>query len=116
MKKIVRLTESDLSRIVKRVIRESKSYDVNNLEELKNEIKTIYDYFENEVEEMVENDGSLSPEVAGEFLDTLEYYIGKVFDNKSEVEYLDEDDYFDLEDYANDTISEFRSFIKNYTD
>ena len=112
MKKIIRLTERDLTRIVKRTIREM-SDDDSKLEELKNEIKTIYDYFENEVEEMVENDGSLSPEVAGEFLYTLKYYIGKVFDNKSEVEYLDEDDYFGLEDYANNTISEFRSFIYN---
>ena len=115
MKRIVKLTESDLSRIVKRTIREMNDGD-SNLEELKNEIKTIYDYFENEVEEMVENDGSLSPEVAGEFLDTLEYYIGRIFDLKIEVKYMDEDDYFDLEDYAHNTISEFRSFINNYTD
>jgi hypothetical protein len=89
------------------------SDDDSKLEELKNEIKTIYDYFENEVEGMVEKDGSLSPEVAGEFIDTLEYHIGRIFDLKSEVKYLDEDDYFDLEDYAYDTISEFRSFINN---
>jgi hypothetical protein len=115
MKKIVRLTESDLSRIVKRTIREMNDGD-SNLEDLKNEIKKIYDYFENEVEGMVEKDGSLSPEVAGEFIDTLEYYIGRIFDLKIEVKYMDEDDYFDLEDYAHNTISEFRSFINNYTD
>jgi hypothetical protein len=112
MKKIIRLTERDLTRIVKRTIREMNDGD-SKLEELKNEIKTIYDYFENEVEGMVEKDGSLSPEVAEELIDTLEYHIGRIFDNKIEVKYLDEDDYFDLEDYAYDTISEFRSFINN---
>lgn len=116
MKKIIRLTESDLSRIVKRVIRESKSYDVNNLEHLKNKIKEIYDYFENEVEVMVEKDGSLSPEVAGEFMHTLQDYIGSIFDfYREDFKLLDEDDYFNLEDYAYDTISEFRSFINNHT-
>jgi hypothetical protein len=113
MKKIIRLTERDLTRIVKRTIREM-SDDDSKLEELKNEIKTIYDYFENEVKEKAdEKDGLLSSEVAEELIDTLEYYIGKIFDNKIEVKYLDEDDYFDLEDYAHNTISEFRSFINN---
>jgi hypothetical protein len=112
MKKIIRLTERDLTRIVKRTIREMS--DDSKLEELKNEIKTIYDYFENEVKEKAdEKDGLLSSEVAEVLIDTLEYYIGKIFDNKIEVKYLDEDDYFKLEDYAYNTISEFRSFINN---
>jgi uncharacterized Zn finger protein len=44
MKKIVRLTESDLARIVKRVIKESESdrdYDLLSLSQLKKEFKDI---------------------------------------------------------------------------
>jgi hypothetical protein len=114
-KKVIRLTESDLTRLVKRVIKESENYN-NNLENLKNKIKEIYDYFENEVEVMVEKDGSLTTEVAEEFMHTLQDYIGGIFDFfKSDIKLLDEDDYFKLEDYAYDTISKFHSFINNHT-
>ena len=44
MKRIVRLTESDLARIVKRVIKESESdrdYDLLSLSQLKKEFKDI---------------------------------------------------------------------------
>ena len=107
MKKIVRLTESDLARIVKRAIRESK----DELDELKDEIDAICDEYIQEVK-MNEN---LDFRDAEEILSNLKYDITLFLEESSHDE-MSDDDFFDLEDYAADCISNFISFLNEHTD
>ena len=107
MKKIVRLTESDLARIVKRAIRESK----DELDELKDEIDAICDEYIQEVK-MNEN---LDFRDAEEILSNLKDDITLFLEESSHDE-MSDDDFFDLEDYASDCISNFISFLNEHTD
>ena len=50
MKKIIKLTESDLTRLVKQIIKESNG---DELEELRNEIDNICEEYQDEVKQMV---------------------------------------------------------------
>ena len=64
MKKIVRLTESDLNRLVKRVVEENKMTEegtnrymfFSNLQQMKRQCEYLLDFDENQVEEIL-NDG-----------------------------------------------------------
>ena len=64
MKKIVRLTESDLNRLVKRVVEENKMTEegtnrymfFSNLQQMKRQCEYLLDFNENQVEEIL-NDG-----------------------------------------------------------
>lgn len=58
-KKIVRLTERDLTRLVKQIIKESNG---DELEELKNDIDDICEEYQDEVKQMVKRNGSLNLE------------------------------------------------------
>jgi len=111
MKRIVSLTESDLARIVKRVIRESK----DKIEKLKDEIDNICDDFRDEVKQMVKRNGSLDLDDAKEILSDLKNDLEK-FLQRSDYDEMSDENYFDLEDYASDCISNFISFLNNYTD
>jgi len=111
MKKIVRLTESDLVRIVKRAIRESK----DELDELLDEIDTICDEYQYEVKIMVKTGEKLDIEDAKEILSNLKDDITRFLEESSHDE-MSDDDFFDLEDYASDCISNFISFLNEHTD
>ena len=79
MKKIIRLTESDLTRIIKRVISESSETDeVKKITDLKNQIEKILGYYYfNEDEKIIDNE--INKEVNPETLKDLgPYYKTKI--------------------------------------
>jgi len=77
MKKIIRLTESDLVRLVKRVIKENEE---TNCEGLKYEMATTFYLFKREVKN---RKGRIhGPEVLRELENLLRDLILKAFDNK----------------------------------
>jgi len=112
MKKIVRLTESDLTRIVKRIIKESNG---DELEELKNDIDDICEEYQDEVKQMVKRNGSLNLDEAKEILSDLKNNLEEFLEESSHDEMSDED-YFDLEEYASDCVSNFISFLNEHTE
>jgi hypothetical protein len=103
-----RLTESDLNRIVK----ESNG---DELEELKNDIDDICEEYQDEVKQMVKRNGSLDLDEAKEILSDLKNNLEEFLDESSHDEMSDED-YFDLEEYAGDCVSNFISFLNEHTD
>jgi DNA-binding ferritin-like protein (Dps family) len=112
MKKIVKLTESDLTRIIKRIIKESNG---DELEELKNNIDDICEEYQDEVKQMVKKNGSLDLDDAKEILSDLKDHMERFLEESSHDEMSDED-YFDLEDYAGNCVSNFTSFLNEHTD
>jgi hypothetical protein len=68
MKKVIRLTESELTRFVKQIIKESNG---DELEELKNDIDDICEEYQDEVKQMFKRNGSLNLEEAKEILSYL---------------------------------------------
>ena len=112
MKKVIRLTESDLTRIVKRIIKESNG---DELEELKNDIDDICEEYQDEVKQMVKRNGSLNLDEAKEILSDLKNNLEEFLEESSHDEMSDED-YFDLEEYAGDCVSNFISFLNEHTD
>jgi polyhydroxyalkanoate synthesis regulator phasin len=112
MKKVIRLTESDLTRIVKRIIKESNG---DELEELKNDIDDISEEYQDEVKQMVKRNGSLNLDEAKEILSDLKNHLERFLEESSHDEMSDED-YFDLEDYAANCVSNFTSFLNEHTD
>lgn len=117
MKRIIRLTERDLSRIVKRIIKEQdedwepapdKSND--HLNNIFNEIESMAEYandshqFNNMMDEFYENYKEDIEELTGDEYAKLEYFIGNTYrdvqlhrydrnNNMSDDELIDADDY-----------------------
>jgi hypothetical protein len=112
MKKIVRLTERDLTRLVKQIIKESNG---DELEDLKNDIDDICEEYQDEVKQMVKRNGSLNLDEAKEILSDLKNNLEEFLEESSHDEMSDED-YFDLEEYAGDCVSNFISFLNEHTD
>ena len=114
MKKIIRLTESDLTRIVKRVIKEQEDEEWksapakgnDHLNEIFDEIQAIADYvrdtyeFSNKMRDFYSNYEEELDELTDEEYTRLEYFVDKMYrevemdkDNMN-----DDDDEFDDED------------------
>jgi vacuolar-type H+-ATPase catalytic subunit A/Vma1 len=112
MKKIIRLTERDLTRLVKRIIKESNG---DELEELRNGIDDICEEYQDEVKQMVKRNGSLNLDEAKEILSDLKNNLEEFLHENSHDE-MEDEDYFDLEEYAGDCVSNFISFLNEHTD
>ena len=112
MKKIIRLTESDLTRLVKQIIKESNG---DELEDLRNEIDNICEEYQDEVKQMVKKNGSLDLDEAKEILSDLKNDTERFLHENSHDE-MEDEDYFDLEEYAGDCVSNFISFLNEHTD
>ena len=113
MKKIIRLTESDLTRIVKRVIKEQEeewksapAKGNDHLNDIFDEIQTIADYvrdtyeFSNKMRDFYSDYEEELDELTDEEYTRLEYFVDKMYrevemdkDNMN-----DDDDEFDNED------------------
>jgi len=111
-KKVIRLTESDLTRLVKQIIKESNG---DELEELKNDIDDICEEYQDEVKQMVKRNGSLNLDEAKEILSDLKNNLEEFLEESSHDE-MEDEDYFDLEEYAGDCVSNFISFLNEHTD
>ena len=114
MKKIIRLTESDLTRIVKRVIKEQEeewksapAKGNDHLNDIFDEIQTIADYvrdtyeFSNKMRDFYSDYEEELDELTDEEYTRLEYFVDKMYrevemdkDNMND----DDDDEFDDED------------------
>lgn len=89
MKKIVRLTESDLTRLVKKVIKEDEEtfYDYRDMvEKLKKDFITehtdlVADYLDKmeELKETIENIEELEEGEMDELTNELEHYINEIY-------------------------------------
>lgn len=118
------ITEEERSRILNMHIERTKNQyltedfeDVysDELEELKNDIDDICEEYQDEVKQMVKRNGSLDLDEAKEILSDLKNNLEEFLDESSHDEMSDED-YFDLEEYAGDCVSNFISFLNEHTD
>ena len=118
------ITEEERSRILNMHIERTKNQyltedfeDVysDELEELKNDIDDICEEYQDEVKQMVKRNGSLDLDEAKEILSDLKNNLEEFLDESSHDEMSDED-YFDLEDYAANCVSNFTSFLNEHTD
>lgn len=112
MKRLIKLTETDLNNIIKRIVRESDFSDsqpiqshsqrymfFSNLEQIKRQTELLLELDENEIEEILEN----GHDWAQDHIATAKESIDQVFDflmneTKREESFLDEED--NLEDLA----------------
>ena len=82
---------------------------------IKNDIDDICEEYQDEVKQMVKRNGSLNLDEAKEILSDLKNNLEEFLEESSHDEMSDED-YFDLEEYAGDCVSNFISFLNEHTD
>jgi hypothetical protein len=76
MKKIIRLTESDLNRITKKIISEESdsNYYSNQVENIREELKDVWVKISRMIK-LIDNDDSLSSEEKNEFKSDINKFI-----------------------------------------
>ena len=112
MKKVIRLTESDLRRIVKQVIKESSMEEVRVLMD---EIDNILDDYQYDLNKKVRKYGLLdydeSTEIFSDFTDDIHRFL-----KENGYDEMSGKGYFFLEDYVDAIINNFNSFLNELTD
>lgn len=111
MKKIVRLTEADLARIVKKVIKENEDEDYDMLPEMPSKIyKEYIDQVINNVVKLFNMDledghirGTYDIDV---FVNKMEHDLNKLFMDFMEEENLSDETVNELDEYASDMVEE----------
>ena len=114
MNKIIKLKESDLSRIVKRIILESKKNENDEFDYIVDEMNEALRYYINMVKTdlKTKNKKTISKH---ESLDYLNDFYNDLDEILLSCEDMDDDIYFDLDNHSIDCKTSFKNFLNDVT-
>lgn len=113
MKKVIKLTESDLIRIVKRVI--SEQSDNTSFDKYYDEMLSLFDDYQGELRNALET-GNIQVEDAYDYIGGLESEFANILDNASEDNKMLENDLTELEHNSNELLRQLESIVSELED
>ena len=113
-KKIIRLKESDLSRIIKKIILESKKNNEDEILYLKDEMDEVVKYYIKMVKTdmKTENKKTISKYDALDYLDDFYEDLDEILSSSED---MDDYVYFELDDHSVECKTSFKNFLKDVT-